>query len=309
MTTKNAIVGYGRSVHGMRPAAEGQLSYEHIKCGAGWTNAGGKMVASKIRLTEHAVTCKRCLKIEAQEVAAAAVALAIPFNPAGAAQTAQAVAVTASIASGTAALASATGTETVYVVHTCEGNTFEAAMTAAQAQTRLAKLLADPHVSDARIEGSATEGAATPKLTAAQSASLALVAEGSVSYSPGRTGGASSNWTRYSYHAQVGGKSVRRTKSVDALVELGLAALTGSAERGSPVVLTEAGRKLVGVEATPVAAVLVRRGSRIRLADGTSALVSDFFVEHCKHVFRLRLSGGLYVNHAVGAFDAVPVLS
>jgi hypothetical protein len=148
-----------------------------------------------------------------------------------------------------------------------------------------------------------------PKLTKAQSASLALVAEGKVSYSPGRGHGASSNWTRYSYHVRIGGESVRRTKSVDALVELGLATLTGSASSPCPVVLTEAGRELVGVEATPVAAMLVRRGSRIRLADGTSALVSDYFAENGKHVFRLRLSGGLYVNHYVDPFSTVAVLS
>jgi len=63
----NAVVGHGRSVHAMRPAGEGQLSYEHIKCGAGWTNAGGKMVSSKIRLIDHEVTCKRCIKIEESE--------------------------------------------------------------------------------------------------------------------------------------------------------------------------------------------------------------------------------------------------
>jgi hypothetical protein len=212
-------------------------------------------------------------------------------------------------AAGLAALASAMGTETVYVVHTCEGNTFEAAMTAAQAQTRLAELLADPHVSDARIEGSATEEAAAPKLTAAQSASLALVAEGRVSYSPGRGHGASSNWTRYSYHARIGGKFARRTKSVDALVELELATLTGSASGACPVVLTEAGRKLMGVQATPITACRALRGARILLEDGTSALVSDYFAENGKHVFRLRLSGGLYVNHYVDPFDTVAVLS
>jgi hypothetical protein len=113
-------------------------------------------------------------------------------------------------------------------------------------------------------------------LTKAQRNSLAAVAAGQVTYQPGRTGGASSNWTRYSYSALVGGRFVRRTKSVDALVTAGLADVAGSTASSAPVVLTAAGRELLGVESTPLVAIRVKVGRRVIAADGTmNARVAD----------------------------------
>lgn len=113
------------------------------------------------------------------------------------------------------------------------------------------------------------------KLTKAQKASLELVAAGAVSYTPGRTNGAMSNWTRYSYAALVGGKFARRTKSVDFLVEHGLATLAGSANSPCPVVLSETGRELMGVESTPVSAGRIRIGRKVIAANGAVARVTD----------------------------------
>jgi hypothetical protein len=67
--TPNAIVGHGRAVHAFKPGTDTSrhVTHDNIRCGAGWTSAGGKMVAGKVSLTEFAVTCKRCVKLAATE--------------------------------------------------------------------------------------------------------------------------------------------------------------------------------------------------------------------------------------------------
>lgn len=147
------------------------------------------------------------------------------------------------------------------------------------------------------------------KLTKAQKASLELVAAGLVSYAPGRTSGASSNWTRYSYTALVGGKFARRTKSVDFLVENGLATLAGSANNPCPVVLSETGRALMGAEATPVSASRVRIGRRVIAANGAVARVTDD-AGSAEGRVALRLAiGDFHFTETFAPFATVPVLS
>ena len=145
------------------------------------------------------------------------------------------------------------------------------------------------------------------KLTRAQREALALVGEGAVSYRPGRTTGPHSAWTRYSYEALVGGRFVKRTKSVEALAEAGLVEISGSARSSCRVLLTEAGAALLGVEGTPVAALAVARGMRVFTPTGVAALVSDIAVEHGKTALRLRLPGGYYCTQYHAPTEAVLV--
>jgi hypothetical protein len=153
------------------------------------------------------------------------------------------------------------------------------------------------------------------KLTKAQRAALELVGAGVVSYTPGRTSGAHSNWTRYSYEALVGSKFAKRTKSVDALVNLGLADLAGSNGSGCPVVLTAAGREMLGVSATPLNALQVKVGRHIIAANGAVARVIEFSSEGnvydggpCTRTFRLAV-GDFCFSETFDVFAPVPVLS
>ena len=147
------------------------------------------------------------------------------------------------------------------------------------------------------------------KLTKAQKASLELVAAGLVSYAPGRASGATSNWTRYSYTALVGGKFARRTKSVDFLVENGLATLAGSAGSPCPVVLSETGRALMGAESTPVSASRVRIGRRVISANGTVARTTDN-AAHVEGGVAIRMAiGDFHFTETFAPFATVPVLS
>lgn len=189
------------------------------------------------------------------------------------------------------------------VEHTFEGNTFEALLPLAEAGVRAAQLRAEEGVTGVRIE-------VRTKLTKAQRASLGLIADGMVSYSPGRVNGASSNWTRYSYAALVGGKFARRTKSVDALVEMGLADLAGSAGSPCPVVLTEAGRAVMGVASTPISVSRVKIGRRVIAANGAVARVVDNAASNGKGGVDLRLAvGDFHFTETFAPFATVPVLS
>jgi hypothetical protein len=148
------------------------------------------------------------------------------------------------------------------------------------------------------------------KLTKAQKASLELVAAGLVSYAPGRTSGASSNWTRYSYTALVGGKFARRTKSVDFLVEHGLATLAGSAGSPCPVVLSETGRALMSQASTPISVNRVRIGRRVIAANGAVARTTDNPVGNGNGGVELRLAiGDFHFTETFAPFATVPVLS
>lgn len=141
------------------------------------------------------------------------------------------------------------------------------------------------------------------KLTKAQAASLALIAKGGVNYRPGLAKGA-----RYSYDALVGGKFAKRTKSVDYLVEHGLATLAGSANSPCPVVLSETGRALVGASATPVGAGRVKMGRRVIAANGAVARVTD--VGNTAEGVELRLAvGDFHFTETFDFFATVPVLS
>lgn len=147
------------------------------------------------------------------------------------------------------------------------------------------------------------------KLTKAQTAALLLVAEGKVSYRPGHTNGPSSSWTRYSYEALVGGKFARRTKSVDFLVENGLATLAGSANNPCPVVLSETGRIATGRAFTPVSAGRVKIGRRVLSAHGAGARVTGDPASVDGKVHIPLAIGDLRFTGVFGPYDAVPVLS
>ena len=128
------------------------------------------------------------------------------------------------------------------------------------------------------------------KLTKAQREALVLVEQGDVSYHPGRTSGARSSWTRYSYEVRIGGKFSKRTKSVDKLMDLGLVDIVGSGTSTARVVLTTTGAAVCGVKGTKLAAVFVKRGQRVFARNGAEARVTEATGEY--DIVHLRLSVG-----------------
>ncbi len=144
------------------------------------------------------------------------------------------------------------------------------------------------------------------KLTRAQREALALVGEGAVHYSPGRTYGARSSWTRFSYKALIGAKFVSRTKSVDALMDMGLVDIAGSGEHRAEVVLTLAGTRILGVAGTRKSAIQLTTGLRIFAPEGYVARIVEITTVEGQIELRLGV-GGLYFT-SVSYSPYAPVL-